>query len=134
MRAEDVGFNGLLNQVYAAMVRSVEGPGRSCSRLVVDLTHGTNALVSAVLLAAAMISTACGVEVEAYMAPVMGRPGGSVEFLDVSDSISAVNNVAAGIMAWWMLDERLLPTRNVERMGRQLGKKYGPLFGETKKC
>jgi hypothetical protein len=127
------GFNSLLNSVYAAL-RRLASSGYS---LVVDLTHGTNPLVSAALLAAATIQAVYGPgSVEgAYMAPVMGRPDPNtpVDFIDVMDAINAANHVVAGINAWRRLDERLLAREALEGAGSVLGPKYKEFYGNLKK-
>jgi len=127
-------FEAMLNTVYAAL-RALARKGYS---LVVDLSHGTNPLVSATLLAASMIASVygpAGVETRIYMAPVMGRVarGTEVEFIDVTGAAETVNTVASGINAWNMLDERLLPREAVVSTGSRIGRKYGPLYGSARR-
>lgn len=126
-------FEAMLNNIYAALRGLVSG-GYS---LVIDLTHGTNPLVSAALLAAAMIRSVygpVGVEAKLYMAPLMGRPdkGTQIEFIEMTPAAETVNTVASGINAWEMLDERLLPIRAVREVGSSLGRIYGRQYGGLK--
>jgi len=126
-------FDAMVNTVYAALRRLA----RNGLDLVVDLTHGTNLLVSAALLSAAMIKAVYKsgeAAVKAYMAPVLGRPGTDtrVEFIDVTPAVETVNTVAAGINAWMMLDERLLPMEAVRDIGRSLGPRYGRGYSSVK--
>jgi len=126
-------FEAMLNTVYAAL----RGLSRDGYSLVIDLSHGTNPLVSATLLAASMIAAVYGpdgVETRIYMAPVMGKvgEGTEVEFIDMTGAAGTVNTVASGINAWKMLDERLLPRDAVTRISGRLGRRYGPLYGKVK--
>lgn len=124
-----VGFNAVLNTVYKAL----SGLAREgCTELHIDLTHGTNVLVSAALLAAALVESIHGVAVRAYMAPIMGPPGEETRFIEVTAAVAAVNQVAAGVKAWSMLDERLLPIEAFTATGRVLGQRYGRLYGGVK--
>ena len=106
-------------------------------KLVIDLTHGTNPLVSAMLLSASMIRAVHGNKIieGVYMAPVMGRPSKDtvVEFIDMTDAVKMVNTIASGINAWRSLDERMLPTQSINNIGNRLGPKYGTAYGELKK-
>ncbi len=126
-------FEAMLNTVYAVL-RGLASEGYS---IVVDLTHGTNPLVSATLLSAAMVRSVYGpedVETRLYMAPVMGRlgKGTEVEFIEMTAAAETVNTVASGINAWEMLDERLLPLGAVNKIGSHLGRRYGSRYGRVK--
>lgn len=123
-------FEAMLNTVYAAL-RGLASRGYS---IVFDLTHGTNPLVSATLLSAAMLRSVYGpegVETRLYMAPVMGKLGedAEVEFIEMTGAAETVNTLASGINAWMMLDERLLPRDAVRRVGRSLGPRYNKVYG-----
>jgi len=114
------GFNLVFSSVYLVLSKYAKDSGR----LYVDVTHGTNVLVSATLLAAALLPIAFDAEVEIYAAPVMGDPGegARVEFLRLDEATRAVGEVAAGGQAWRWLDERLLPIRYYREVGERLGK------------
>ncbi|ABO08704.1 TM1812 family CRISPR-associated protein [Pyrobaculum calidifontis] len=114
------GFNLVFSSVYLILSKYAKDSGR----LYVDVTHGTNVLISATLLAAALLPIAYDAEVEIYAAPVMVRveEGARVEFLRLDEATRAVGEVAAGGQAWKWLDERLLPVRYYREVGERLGK------------
>jgi len=126
----DYGFNLVFSSVYLVLSKYAKDSGR----LYIDVTHGTNVLVSATLLAAALLPIAFDAKVEIYAAPVMGDPGegAKVEFLRLDEATRAVGEVAAGGQAWKWLDERLLPIKYYEEMGEEMGKKYEKVYGRVK--
>ncbi|MEB3861443.1 MAG: hypothetical protein GSR84_04395 [Desulfurococcales archaeon] len=125
-------FNSLVNKIYLAMRRlAIEDYS-----IIVDLTHGTNPLVSGSLLASTMIASVYEIPIRIYMAPVMGRPSQDtiVEFIDMTEASSLVNTIASGINAWKLIDERLLPIEDIARLGRSLGPRYRGTYGHLKKA
>jgi len=133
-RYPDYGFNLVFDSVYrilAMYAEQVEGSGNS---ICIDVTHGTNLLVSATLLAASLIPIVYDVDVKVYAAPVMARPEGDVEVsvLELSDAVSAVKEVIAGALAWSKVDERLMNIGYYESMGSRLGRKYRDVYGDVR--
>ncbi|MCE4601574.1 MAG: hypothetical protein F7C08_03205 [Desulfurococcales archaeon] len=125
-------FNSLVNKVYLTFRQLV----LEDYNMVIDLTHGTNPLVSGALLASSMIAAVYEIPIRIYMAPIMGRPSRDtvVEFIDMTEASSMVNTIASGINAWKLMDERLLPIDDIARLGRSLGPRYKKTYGDLKKA
>ena len=126
----DYGFNLVFDSIYRVLSRyanQVESGGDS---ICIDVTHGTNLLVSATLLAASLIPIVYGVDVKIYAAPVMTRPerGTVVSVLELSDAVNAVKEVIAGAQAWSKLDERLMNVEYYRSVGAKLGYRYRDLY------
>ena len=81
----------------------------SFSRVVVDLTHGTNIHVNTLVFAVLVLRELLKLEVEAYAAPVLGRPGEGVEvrYQDITAIIGFYDYVLA-LSNLFRLDERPL--------------------------
>ncbi|HID40680.1 MAG TPA: hypothetical protein EYP33_00800, partial [Pyrodictium sp.] len=121
-------FHLVFSLVYTVLRRYAARGSTVC----LDLTHGSNVLVSAALLAASLLPIVHGARLRVYAAPVLGRPGDDpVEFLDMTGSAALVREIAAGAAAWSMLDERLLPLDLFHKAGRQLGPGHREVYGKT---
>ena len=130
----DYGFNLVFDSVYRILAMYAEQVKESSSSICVDVTHGTNLLVSATLLAASLIPIVYDVDVRVYAAPVMARPGEATEVsvLELSDAVNAVKEVIAGALAWSKVDERLMNVGYYESMGSRLGRKYRDVYGDIR--
>jgi len=127
-RYPSYSFHLVFSLVYTVLRRYAARGSTVC----LDITHGSNVLVSAALLAASLLPIIHGVELRVYAAPVLGRPGDDpVEFQDLTGSAMLVREIAAGAAAWSMLDERLLPLGLFRETGRSLGPRYGRAYGEA---
>jgi len=130
----DYGFNLVFDSVYRILATYAEQVKGSGSSICVDVTHGTNLLVSATLLAASLIPIVYDVDVKVYAAPIMVRPGEAAEVsvLELSDAVDAVKEVIAGALAWSKVDERLMNVGYYESMGSRLGRKYRDVYGDIR--
>lgn len=129
-------FNVTLNSVYAALMDCVKD--RDKVELHVDLTHGSNILVTALMLASQVIAEVEELETEEsfklWCAPILGppEPNVAVKFLNVSKASNIARGLISGTCAWRRLDERLLPIDWYEAVGRQLGPKFRDIYGLVK--
>jgi hypothetical protein len=102
----------------------------------VDVTHGTNVAVSALLLASMLASVSLGrrARFKIYAAPVMGplEEGVEVDVISMDEAVSAVREIIAGSSAWDKVDERLLPLNFFKEMGAKLGPSHKNVYGEVK--
>ena len=125
-------FNVTFNYIYKHMldiVREVKPV-----EMHVDLTHGTNVMVTALMLASQIISVVYDVKVRYWSAPILGRPERDmiVRFLDVTQAYDIASKVHAGAIAWKNIDERILPVEDFAKLGKDLGAKYGSEYGNVK--
>lgn len=123
------GFNLLFSSIYIVLSRYAS----SFKKICVDITHGTNVLVSAVLLVSTILPTIYDVDIKLYSAPVMGRLSREsvVKYLVLDDAVKAVREVAAGAQAWSMVDERMLRTDYYTRLGSKLGPRYRSVYSSV---
>ncbi len=124
-------FNLMLNCIYICLRNKLE----EFKEIHFDLTHGTNILVNALLIAGTIYCIARGKKYKFFAAPILGAPqqGQVVKFQDITDAAEALINIISGIKAWEYLDERLLPIKYVKDMGRILGEKYKEVFNSVRK-
>jgi len=129
-------LNVTFNSVYAALRECMKGYDEV--ELHIDLTHGSNVLVTVLMLASQVIAEARGLEADAsfrlWCAPILGppEPGLTVKFLDVSRLSNIVRGLVAGTCAWRRLDERLLPINWYKIVGSRLGPKFKEVYGFVK--
>ncbi len=140
-RVYECSFNKVFNAVYAYLSDALRR--HEARKVIVDITHGTNILVSALLLTASAIKWGkssgtglgeAGLEVRVFCAPILGRVsrGARVECQEVSESLDVAGRIVAGSVAWRLLDERILPTRAFAEMGARLGRRYRGVYGSVK--
>ncbi len=122
------------NLIFSSIYLVLSNYAREFSEMYIDLTHGTNVMVSATLLASTLLPIVFGTKVRIFVAPVMGRPGeaNEVKFLTIDEATNVVREVVAGAQAWSMLDERMLPITYFEELGKKLGPKYKSIYGHLK--
>ncbi|QKR00757.1 hypothetical protein GWK48_10475 [Metallosphaera tengchongensis] len=87
----------IYNAVFAVLHRY---HSEGCGKFIVDLTHGTNVLVSALLASSALF------ESDIYAAPVMGSPSGVVEIVGLSNIVEAMKDSLKIGLSIEMMDER----------------------------
>jgi len=124
-------FNRVLNFIYRHLIEFTENS--DIDEVHLDLTHGTNVLVNALMIAGTILHMSRDVEVKFWSAPILGRPQPSqeVEILDITDAVKAMTEVVSGTVAWRLVDERILPVGYLKEMGRELGPKYRHVFGNV---
>jgi len=123
-------FNIMLNAIYSALCSEIEQVVREDNVEVhIDLTHGSNIMVLALMISSQILAESKGIEVKLYSAPILSRPqpNTQVDFIDITEASYITRKILSGISAWSKLDERLLPISEV----RSVGRKLGPLFRET---
>jgi len=125
-------FNALLNTVYSVLRQTVLD--EKVDEIHVDLTHGTNILVNALMLASQIIAETYETKTRLWAAPVLTRPEEEaiVEYIEITQSSKIAREVLAGTVAWKKLDERILPTQAVSEIGRVLGPLLRDLYGDIK--
>jgi len=116
------GPEAVFNIIVLDLLREYYG-GRRFSRIVVDLTHGTNIHVSTLIFAVLVVKELLGLSVEAYAAPILGRVGEDVEvrYQDVTRIIDFYDYVLA-LSSLFRLDERPLEDL-VEEYERRRGER-----------
>ena len=140
-RVYECSFNKVFNAVYAYLSDALRR--HKAREVIVDITHGTNILVSTLLLTASAIKWGKSgganhdepeLRVKVFCAPILGRVsrGTKVEYQEVSESLDVAGRVVAGSVAWRLLDERILPTRAFAVMGARLGSVYRGVYGSVK--
>ena len=131
-------FNVTFNAVYAALRDCIMGLRDGNVELHIDLTHGSNVLITALMLASQIIAEVEELQAEKslflWCAPVLTRPQPSVavEFLDVSKASNIARELITGAHAWRRIDERFLPTRLYEEVGCRLGREFKGVYGQVK--
>lgn len=125
-------FNALLNTVYSVLRQTVLN--EKVDEIHVDLTHGTNILVNALMLASQIIAETYETKIRLWAAPVLTRPeeGATVEYIEITQASKIAREVLAGTVAWKKLDERILPTQAVSEIGKILGPLLRGLYGNIK--
>ncbi|MCY0860781.1 MAG: hypothetical protein OWQ54_10205 [Sulfolobaceae archaeon] len=88
----------IYNTIYAIMNKY----SKEFEEFVIDLTHGTNVLISALLTASAMFRA------RLYAAPIMGPPNGVVEIVELTDLVEAMKDSLKISLSIEKLDERHL--------------------------
>ncbi len=133
---QDYDFNVLFNTMYSAMCREVDDILEKYNGVEVhiDLTHGDNVMVLALMLASQIIAESRDINVKLFAAPILGRveEGQEVCFLDVTESSDIARHILSGVSAWKRLDERLLPIKLVREIGRKIGREYGPVYSSVR--
>lgn len=128
----ECSFNSMLNTAYRWLLSFAEEHG--LGELHVDLTHGSNVMVSSLLIAATILREALPIDVRFWSAPILGRPqaGQVVEVLDVTDAVRAQTEVISGAVAWRNLDERVLPLEYFRDLGARLGARHKGLYSHVR--
>ncbi|MCY0860607.1 MAG: hypothetical protein OWQ54_09280 [Sulfolobaceae archaeon] len=114
----------IYNTIYAVLNKY----SRNYEKFIIDLTHGTNVLVSALLA----VSTQFDAEV--YAAPIMGAPSGTVEIVKLNDIIEAMKDALKINLSIEKLDERYLVdyTRKLRDLIPSNFDNYKDLIGRIK--
>ncbi len=126
-------FNSIVNVMFYYLSKFIEE--KNISEIHVDLTHGTNILVQALMLTSSMLRGIYDyVNIRLWTAPML-KPE-NVHF----EEISSVLDICSKIMTTVNAARRWLDDRLVEDslelfrlLGREIGPQFRDLFGGTKK-
>ena len=131
-RKYECSFNTTLNSTYRCLLEVCDD--HDLKEVHFDLTHGTNVLVTALMLSGNILSVSRDLEARFWCAPILGRPEekSTVEILDVTESSRVAKEILSGVIAWEKLDERILPVKYFIELGRRLGSKYKDVYGSLK--
>lgn len=132
----DYDFNVTFNTIYSALATSLDRSNRV--ELHIDLTHGSNIMVMALMLVSQVVAEVKnlqpGEDIFLWCAPILARPQPNirVKFMNLSAASSITREVVSGACAWRNLDERPLPVRVYESMGKHLGSEFRGVYGSVK--
>jgi len=128
-RTYKCSFNLTVNLIYRWLIDFIND---EVSELHIDLTHGSNIMVTALMISGNILQAATDLKVKFWCAPILARPVESqkVEVLDITEVAEVQSRILSGAVAWKMIDERILPTEYFRKLGKRLGPKYGRLFSD----
>ncbi len=129
-------FNSIVNVIFHNIIKAVRE--FKISEIHVDLTHGTNVIVQALMLSVAMIrSLLDDVKINLWVAPITPPAGekGEVYFENISELLETIHTLTSVSTAVKLLDDR--PLSNVLNYVNSLGSKLGPclrsIYGITQR-
>ena len=126
-------FNSIVNVMFYHLSKFIEE--KNIGEIHVDLTHGTNILVQALMLTSSMLRGVYDyVNIRLWTAPML-KPG-NVHFEEISSVLDICSKIMTAVNAarrW--LDDRLVEDslELFRLLGREIGSQFGDIFGGTKK-
>jgi len=122
-------FNSIVNVMFHNIVSIVKK--HEINEINVDLTHGTNIVVQALMLSVSMVKSLFeNIRVNLWIAPIVPVSGRKeVYFENISEILDTVNTIVSISTATKLLDER--PLENILTLFKSTGEKLGPMLRRT---
>ncbi len=133
IRHVNVSGSGNFNSIVNVMFHNIVSIVRKCNinEINVDLTHGTNIVVQALMLSVSIVKSLFeNININLWIAPIVPVSGEKeVYFENISEILDTVNTIISISTATKLLDER--PLDNIITLFRSTRKKLGPMLRET---